>query len=332
MKRRGFVALVGGAVVAPLVVVAQPARRLPRVGFVLNSAVPATMEGAEPKETVMRGFVHGLRALGYEDGRNIAIERRTAEGRLERLEGLIRDLAQAPVDVIVVTGNTMALAAMKVTSTVPVIVAGMGTPVEHGIVRSLARPGGNVTGLVPTFGMEYALKRLELIRESLPNARRVAVFGIKEERTAAGVNELSDAAARLGFALVFIQAQLPSMDAGLAQLERERVDAVDVAPLAPLFVHIDKIVDVARRARIPDFHGFHQAVDSGALASYGHDAYDLFRRAAEFVVRILNGASPAEMPVEQIERQSLVLNLKTAKALGVTFPQAVLLRADRVIE
>lgn len=332
MDRRRFVAMIGGALAAPLAASGQPARRLPRVGFVLNSAAPVTMEGTEPAETVMRGFMHGLRDLGYEDGRNIVIERRTAEGKLDRLESLIRDLAQAPVDVIVVTGNGMALAAKKVTTSVPVVVAGMGTPVELGIAQSLARPGGNMTGLVPTFGLELSLKRLELIRETLPRSRRVAILDAKEERSAASDKELNDVAARLGFTLVLVDAQLPNIDAGLTQLERVRVDALFVSIHAPLFVHRARIVEVARKSRIPDFHGHHQAVDLGALASYGHDSYDIFRRAAGFVDRILKGANPAEMPVEQIERQFLVLNLKTAKALGLAIPQAVLIRADRVIE
>lgn len=208
----------------------------------------------------------------------------------------------------------------------------MGTPVELGVVQSLARPGGNITGLVPAFGRELQIKQLELIREMLPKAKRVAIFDVKEERTQLGEEAMRQTATGMGLTLVFVDAQLPRIEAGFAQLERERVDALSISGSAPPFMHRNRIVDFARKTQLPDFHTYHQAVDAGALASHGHDPYDIFRRAAGYVDRILKSAKPAEMPVEQIERYTLVLNLKTAKALGLTIPLAVRIRAERVIE
>jgi len=278
----------------------------------------------------MRGFLHGLREQGYAEGRNILIERRTAEGKLDRLEGLIRSLAEIPADVIVVTGDAAALAAKKVTATIPIVVAGMGPPVERGIVKNLSRPGGNITGLVPTFGLELGIKRLEIMREMLPNASRVAFFGVKSEWD--GLEGLRTAAARMGMTVILVDAQLPDVQKGLAQLEQLPADALLVSASAALFVHLRAIADFASRVGLADFYGFHQAVDAGGLVSYGHDSFDIFRRAAGYVHRILKGAKAGELPIEQMDRYALVINRKRARDLGLAVPPAILLRADRVIE
>jgi putative tryptophan/tyrosine transport system substrate-binding protein len=311
---------------------AQTTPKPPRVGFVLGSAPLSTMVGVEPAETVMRGFVHGLRALGYVEGENVVIERRSAEGKLERLDKILRELADAPADVIVVTGNPMALLAKKVTSTVPVVVAGMATPVELGLVASLARPGGNLTGLAVSFGPELAIKRLELIRELLPNARRIAWLGLKQEWDHPGNKQMRAAATGMGLMMSLVEAQPTRLEAAFEEMRRDRPDAIYVSGTAPLFVHRKAIADFAASIRVADFYLHSQAVEVGGFSSYGHDAYDLFRRAAGYVDRILKGAKPEELPVEQIERFALVLNLKTARALALTIPQSFLLRADRVIE
>jgi len=326
--RRQFLAFICAALTVPRA--SQAARHLPRVGFVLNSAMASTMEGDPPAELVMRGFLQGLRELGYAEGRNILIERRTAEGKLERLGGLIRSLAEFPADVIVITGTAAALAARKVTATIPIVVAGMGSPVENGIVKNLSRPGGNITGLVPTFGPELAVKRLEIVREMLPNASRVAFFGVKSEWD--GEKEFRTAAARMGMTLVFVDAQLPDVQKGLAQLERLRADALLVSASGALFVHLRAIADFASRVGLADFYGLHQAVDAGGLVSYGHDSFDIFRRAAGYVHRILNGAKAGELPIEQMDRYALVVNRKRARDLGLAVPPAILVRAERVIE
>ena len=182
VRRRPFL-ITAGALLAGTRTQAQAPRKLPRVGFVLTTASLATMSGTEPTELVMRGFVHGLRALGYVEGQNIVIERRSAEGKLERLEELIQGLVKLPVDVLVVSGTQMVQVAKKITTMIPVVVAGMSTPVETGIVSSLARPGGNITGLVVGITPEFDIKRLELIREMLPKASRIAFLGTKEDWT-----------------------------------------------------------------------------------------------------------------------------------------------------
>jgi putative ABC transport system substrate-binding protein len=280
----------------------------------------------------MRGFLHGMRALGYAEGRNVVIERRTAEGKLERLEAILRELAQAQVAVIVVTGNLMALTAKKITSTIPIVVSGMATPVEVGIVSSLGRPGGNVTGLLPNFGPELVVKRLEFLVEMLPTARKLGYLGRREEWDQPSVRALRAAASSKGLSMIVVEAQLPRIETTFAVLERERPDALYVGANSELFVHMRAIASMAARLRVPDFYLHSQAVEGGGLLSYGHDAYDLFRRAAGYVKRILDGAKPGDLAIEQIERYTLVLNLRTARALGLTVPQSILLRADRVIE
>jgi len=331
VRRRQFLISAGASLAGPPIQ-AQVARKLPRIGFVLTTAPLATMVGAEPTETVMRGFVHGLRALGYVEGQNIVIERRSAEGKLERLEELIQELVKVPVNVLVVSGTQMVQVAKKITTTVPVVVAGMGTPVELGIVSSLARPGGNITGLVTAITPEFDIKRLELIREMLPKASRIAFLGMKEEWTSQSMDVVRAAAKEMGLTLVLTEVQMPRIEAALESLELQRPDALLVSQAPPFFVHRKLIVEFVARIRVPDFHRYYQAVEVGALASYGHDAYDVYRRAAGYVVKILEGARPSELPIEQMERYALVLNLSTAKALGIKVPQVVLLRADRVIE
>ena len=331
MRRREFCAAASGLFVAPFVARAQSGGRVPRVGFVLNSAQLSMMSGPEPVLPQVRGFLHGLRALGYAEGRNISIELRTAEGKLDRLESILRELAHMPVDAIVVTGNAMVIAARKVTRDVPIVVAGMGSPVENGFVSSLARPGGNVTGVVPVFGTELVVKQLELVREILPKAKEVAYLVAKDELRLPG-QTVETTGRQLGLTLRYVNISLPAIESGLEPLERKRPDAVLVPSAASLFVHIRTIVEFALKLRLPVFHAFHEATESGALASYGHDSYDIFRRAAGYVDRILKGANPADMPVEQMDRYTLALNLKTAKALAISVPQVVRMRAGKVIE
>lgn len=303
--------------------------RMPRIGIVLNSAPPNTGEWEQSLQP-MRAFMQELRRLGYVEGRNCVIERRTAEGNLDRLESLLADLARLPVDVIAVSGNQATMAAKRATTSIPIVVAGMSTPVELGFISSFSRPGGNVTGLSPTFGPEAEIKRLELIRQVLPKARRVAYLGVK---TSWDQNlELRDAAAKMGLSLEFVDARLPNIGEGLAHLPRSRPDALFVPPLSPLYVYSKAIADFATKNGVPDFHGHLIAAQAGALAAYGHDANEIWSRAAGYVVRILKGAKPAELPVEQMNRYQLIVNLKTAKALGIAVPNAVIQRADHVIQ
>src|SRR5262245_287955 len=240
-------------------------RPMPRVGFVLTTAPLPTMAGAEPEETVMRGFVHGLRSLGYVETKNIIIERRSAEGNLDRLEGLIRELAGMPVDVLVVTGNHMTLVAKKVTSTVPIVVAGMSQPVELGIVHSVSRPGGNIAGLFSAIATPaFYTKRLEIIREILPKASRIAFLGVEEDGRTEATDAVHGAAKTIGLRLVPVTVEMPRIQTAIELLERDRPDALLVSASPPFFVHRGLITDFARRARVPDFHAYSQAVEAGA--------------------------------------------------------------------
>jgi putative ABC transport system substrate-binding protein len=330
MVSRRHVLLAGGAwLVAPAARAQQP-RKVPRIGIVFNSVRLADVTGDKPAEQVMRAFLDGLRELGYVEGRNISIERRSAEGQLERLEPIMRELAALPVDVIVAAGMAATLAAKKATSTVPIVSSGMTAPVENGIVASLSHPGGNVTGTVPAFGQEIGLKRLELLRQLVPKARRVVYLGVKN--TGEISEEVRTEAARSGLTLSFVDAQLPHLDAALAQIERENADALMAIPVVPLYTHQRQIVQFAARVRLPDIYGFHEAAEAGGLASYGGDTFDAWRRVARYVHRILAGAKPGDLPIEKTDRYRLVLNQRRARALGIAIPPALLQRADEVIE
>lgn len=329
LGRRHFL-FTGAAYLVAASTRAQPLRTMPRIGIIFNSSPLDTVRGEKPAEPAMRAFLEGLREWGYAEGSSVLIERRSAEGHLDRLEAIVRELAELPVDVIVVSGNAATLAAKKVTATVPVVSAGMATPVELGIVESLSRPGGNITGNVPAFGAEIATKRVELLRQLVPKAKRVVYFatsiGGKIEQ------ETRNAATTTGFVLVFVDAQLPNIEAGLANAEREDADALLVASTTPLYPHRDRIVRFAARLRLPDVYGIREAVEAGGLASYGGDTRETWRRAARYVHRILRGAKPGELPIEKTDRYQLVLNQRRARALSIAIPKSLLQRADEVIE
>lgn len=307
---------------------AQPSRKLPRIGIVFNSFRLADVQGDQPVEPVMREFLAGLRERGYVEGRNVVIERRSAEGRLERLESIVRELVAIPVDVIVAAGHAATVAARNVTKTVPIVSSGMASPVESGLVASLAHPGGNVTGTVPSFGPETAVKRLELLRELMPAAKRVVYFGTKTAEEVPA--EIRAAAAALGLTLVFVDAGLPHLEAGLAQAEKERPDVLMAVPTVPLYPHQRAIVAFAARMRLPDIYGFHEAVEAGGLASFGGDTFDAWRRVARYVHRILQGANAGDLPIEKTDRYRLLVNRTRAHALGIAIPPALAQRAEIV--
>lgn len=331
---RRRILLAAAATMLPCPVRAQTSRTFARIGIVFNTFPLAAVAGDRPSEPLMREFLKGLRDEGWVEGRNIVVERRTAEGKLDRIESIVRELAQRPVDVIVVSGNAATLSAKKATSTVPIVSSGMANPVELGIVSSLAHPGGNVTGIVPAFGNELAVKRVELLRELLPDARRVAYLGTNVTAGPAGEvpQEVLVAAKAMGLTLTYVDARLPDLTAGLEQLGRERADALIAVPSVPLYPHRRAIVEYASAARLPDIHGFREAVEDGGLASYGGDTYFTWRRAAHFVNRILAGAKPGDLPVEKSDRYWLMLNARRARALGISIPTALRQRADEVID
>ena len=329
MDRRAFIStLTGGLLAAPLAAEAQPAAKVARIGFL------ATSLAANPHLT--DAFGQGLRDLGYVEGRTVVIEYRDAEGNLERLPALAAELVALKVDVIVSPNTPAALAAKQATRTLPIVFVGVGEPVASGLVSSLARPGGNVTGL-SVVSPELVGKWLELLTQAVPEVSRVAVLrqpGAMDERTEKDMLKGAEVAARaLGVRLQFVEARSSAdLERAFSDMIRERAGALTVRP-APMFVsERRRLVALAAKNRLPAVYPWREFVDAGGLMAYGPNLADLYRRAAPYVDKILRGAKPGDLPVEQPTKFELAINLKTAKALGLTIPPSLLQRADQVIE
>ena len=324
MRRRDFIFLLAGATAAwPLALRAQQAGKIYTVGS-LTAGAPI------PGITTLGDT---LRELGWIEGKNIAFERRYAENRLDRLPALAAELVDLKVDVIVAAGTLAPLAAKRATTTIPIVMTAAGDPVGSGLVPNLARPGGNVTGLslmVPDLGG----KRLELLKELLPRMSRVAVlWNAANPYPALVFKETERAAQTLGIAVQSLEVQEPN-DFGHAfeAAERHQPDALIMVE-DPLTIDFRKqIADFALTHRLPAMNGFRQFVDAGGLMAYGASLSDLLRRAAGYVDKILRGAKPSDLPVEQPTKFELIINLKTAKALGIENPPMLLARADELIE
>jgi putative ABC transport system substrate-binding protein len=282
------------------------------------------------------GFRQGLRDLGYVEGSNVAIEFRDAEGKLERLPALAAELAALKVDVIVVGGTVAAVAAKQATKTVPIVFVSAIDPVTDGLVTSLARPGGNVTGL-STLAPELIGKRLEQLKQAVPGVSQVAVLwqpGALGERTERDMlKETEFAAQALRVRLHFVAVRGPDdFDSAFSDMTKARAGALTVLGTTTLINERRRLVDLAAKNRLPAVYGLREYVDAGGLMCYGPNNADMFRRAATYVDKILKGAKPGDLPVEQPTKFELVINLKAAKALGITIPQSVLARADEVIQ
>ena len=332
MDRRTFLgALASGLFAAPLAAEAQQPAKVLKIGMLSTTPLehPQARAGLDQ-------FRQALGELGYVEGRNIVIEHRSAEGRVERFPALAAEMVRLRVDLIVVFSTPSARAARQATSTIPIVAPTMQDPVRDGLVASLARPGGNVTGL--TFlGSELVPKRLALLKEAIPGVSRVAVLwhpGGLAERTGQEMVKEAEAAARgLGVQLQLVRAEAPKdLDGAFSAMTRWRADAFVPLPSPMLFAERKRIVDLAARHRLPAMYLGREFVDLGGLMAYGASQIDLIRRGATYVDKILKGAKPADLPVEQPTKFELVINLKTAKALGLTIPQSVLQRADQVIE
>ena len=325
MDRRAFIASVaGGLVIARSVAEAQPAAKVYRVGILLV----ATAETVAP---VVRALTEGLRDLGYVEGRNIVFERRYADGRLERLPDLAADLVRLRVDVIVTGSNMHVAAAKRATATIPIVFIAAGDPVGAGFVASLARPGGNITGLTTEASREIQAKNLTLLNEIVPNLSRVGLLGqvLSQDNFAA----LEAAARRLNVALEVVDIRSPDDFKGaFATMDGKRVGAVIVGGGPLTYLRRQQIADLALKYRLPAIQVVKEFAEAGLLMTYGPNLPDLYRRAATYVAKILGGAKPGDLPVEQPTKFELVINLKTAKALGFTIPQSLLLRADEVIQ
>ena len=327
IQRRDFLIAAGALLAAPLAAEAQQAARVPRIGYL------ATSRGPSPH--LQEAFVQGLRDLGYAEGLNVVIEYRDAEGKLERLPALAAELVALKVDVIVAVSTPQALAAKQATRTIPIVFTSVADPVGSGLVSSHARPGGNVTGLASRT-QELVRKCLEQLKQAVPGIHRVAVLwnpGFRGERTEQDMLKEAELAARsLGVRLQFFEARGPEdLDRAFAEMTKARADALTVLSSTIFYAERRRLVDLAARTRLPAVYPWREAVDAGGLMSYGANIADLFRRAATYVDKILKGAKPSDLSVEQPAKFEVVINLKTAKDLGLTIPQTVLARADEVI-
>jgi putative ABC transport system substrate-binding protein len=325
MKRREFIALVGGAAVSwPIAPRAQQSR-LPTIGFLVGSTASATNQWTAT-------FAKRLRELEWIEGKNVAIEYRWAEGRTERYAEIAAEFVRIKVAVIVTAGTEPVIAAKRLTSAIPIVFATAGDPVGSGLVASLARPGGNVTGL-SNQQTDLAGKRLGLLREIVPGLRRLAIMAnIGNPASALEMRDVQAVAGALGLQVTTSDIRRPEDIALAFDALKGKADA--------LYVVIDPLVSgnrvrintLALGAQLPTMHGFREIAQAGGLVSYGPDFPDLFRRTAELVDKILRGAKPGDLPIEQPTKFELVINLVTAKALGITIPQMLLGRADEVIE
>jgi putative ABC transport system substrate-binding protein len=313
------------ALAAPLAAEAQQGAKVARIGWL----------GLDPERgTHLRvAFLEGLRDLGYVEGRDFVIESRYTGGSLERALAAAAELAAVKIDVIVAGTTPMALAAKHATRTIPIVFTSASDPVTSGLVNSPARPGGNVTGL-SFLSAELVGKHLELLTQALPGVNRVAVLWQPRERPGKDMLRGADVAARpLGLRLHFVEVPKPDdFDRAFSEVAGARVGALAFMTSGMFFIEQRRLVDLAAKHRLPTVWPFREAVDAGGLMSYAPHLPDLFRRAATYVDKILKGARPGDLPVEQPTKFELVINLKTAKALGLTIPPSLLLRADQVIE
>jgi putative tryptophan/tyrosine transport system substrate-binding protein len=324
MRRIGLaVALV--LTLAPLTADAQPSAKVARIGYLLGTT--------REQEASLDAFLEAMRALGYVEGQNLVMEYRAAEGKYERLPALAAELVRLPVDVLLAVTTPAALAAKHATTTIPIVMLGVGDPVQNDLVASLARPGGNITGLA-SLQHELTGKRLELLKAVLPTVSRVAVLSNPANPAhAVGVREANAAARALGVQLHLVEARGPEDFAGaFSDMTKARAGALLVFGDALTFEHRRRLAELGVRSRLPTMHNIRPYVEAGGLMAYGPTSRDLRQRAAVFVDKILKGAKPADLPVEQPTKFELVINLNTAKALGLTIPQSMLGRADQVIE
>jgi putative ABC transport system substrate-binding protein len=329
VQRRQFLIAAGALLATPLAADGQQAAKVARIGHLS----PNLAAGPHLRDA----FLQGLRDLGYVEGRNVVIEYRDAEGKLERLPALAAELVALKVDVILADGGTLGpRVAMQATTTIPIVFTSAADPVGSGLVTSLARPGGNVTGL-SALGPELVGKRLELLKQAVPGIDRVAVLrggSTLGERVLKDMLEAADVAARaLGVQPQFIEARGPDEFArAFSAMTSARAGALTVLPSNMFVRERRRLVDLAAKNRLPAVYTSREFVDAGGLMSYGAHQPDLFRRAATYVDKILKGAKPGDLPIEQPTKFELVINLKTAKDLGLTIPPSVLARADDLIQ
>ena len=324
-RRKLLVALGAGTFTAPLASFAQQPARVFRIGFLSS-------ESASGYRTRVEALRAGLRGLGYEEGKNIIVEFRWAEAKHDRLPDLAADLVRLKVDVLVTHATPGSLAAKRATSTIPIVAAVVADPVDLGLVASLARPTGNITGST-YFSSEIAAKRLELLKDVMPRITQAAAF-VNPDNPATGtiVNAMQRAAKSLNVVLQQFEARRPSEFGGAFLAMAKRSVGAFVIVEDPMFLANAKgIADLAAKQRLPSI-GFNELVEAGGLIGYAPNFLEMWRRAAYFVDRILKGAKPSDLPIEQPTKFEMLINGKTAKALGIKIPNSILVRADKVIE
>jgi putative ABC transport system substrate-binding protein len=321
VERRRFLRTIAGTILAaPVAAEGQQAGKVPRIG-ILDPGIPH----------LFAAFRDAMRQRGYVEGQNIAFEVRSAQGRPEQIRGLAAELVKLGPDVIVSAANLPLNALKQETKTIPIVAAAIGDAVAAGLIKNLAKPDGNITGL-SFLNTELSGKRLEVLRQTFPKIRRVAM--LNDFNNAAGfADETAHAAKRLGVHLQRIDVRSPDdFERAFDATRRDRADAIDVLASAFFNAHRVQIVKLVAGTRLPAIYESREYAEAGGLMTYGQNLDDLFRRAAVYVDKILKGARPADLPMEQPTKFELVINLKTAKALGLTIPQSLLQRADQVIE
>ncbi len=326
MNRRALVIGLGSLLAVPRAAPAQSTSKIPRVG-VLWAYSPSVVSAFS------EAFRQELRGLGYVEGRNIALEERWAEDRLDRLPSLAAELVKLNVDIIVTASTPAVQAAHQATRTIPIVMTIVTDPVEIGVVSSLGRPGGNVTGL-SLMHPDLSGRRLALLKEVVPKISRVGVLGAPSTPAYAVVLRETETAARaLAIELTVVEVRSPTdLDRAFSTIARERVGALVVLPDATFRNQQRRIIDLAAQRRLPAMYWSKEFVDAGGLMAYGASIPDMFREAARLVDKILKGAKPGDLPIGQPAKLELVINLKTAKTLGLTIPQSLLRRADQVLE
>jgi len=318
------VVLALGLLAAPLAAEGQQARKVPVIGYLIERSGPTAFDEA---------FRLGLRKLGYSEGRNVVVEYRWADGKAERLPALAAELVRLKVDIIVTSGTPGGLAAKNATSTIPIVLASGGDFVADGLVASFSRPGANITGL-SVFARELSGKRLEILKEAIPGMTRVAAaFNTLNPGTRSLFKETEAAATKLGLKVLPLDIHFPDgVERAFAEAVRLRASAVVIISDGATIVHRAQLGSAALQHHLPTIFANKTYLEGGGLMSYGPDIIEVWRRAATYVDRILKGAKPAEMPIEQPTKFELVISLKTAQALGITMPPSLLLLADEVIQ
>ena len=327
IDRRTFIgSVVAGILTSSGAAEAQQAGKVYRIGY-LSAPTRASVEQA------LQAFLSKLRELGLVEGKNLIIEYRWADGKAERLPELAAELVQLKVDLIVAPAGSAALVAKKATSSIPIVMLFPVDPVGLGLVASLARPGGNVTGTSMSPGPEIFGKQLQILKEAIPRASRFAVLANPAEAGfSIQMNEVGAAARALGIRLQNVEVRGPEdLDSAFAAMAREGAEAILVQGSSTFLVHRTRLAELAVKSRLPTMSNFREMVEAGSLMAYGINMADFIGRSAVFVDKILKGAKPGDLPVEQPTKFELVINLKTAKALGLTIPPPVLARADLVI-